>query len=506
MNTAVAAPKVSLNSPTFNNQQTVAIPSNLVDNGARTKITHLLADTFGVTPPADYVTPDFWDWTTKRGNFTKRLNKWLKSHGHKASNDFLGTVGSIAGLSVTETHTYTFDFDRRITWRAGDFGDHGSCFTSRGGSNSAAVDMIRDNGGFALRFYNEEGKGIARSWVAPHEGLHVVFNGYNRTSASGDYAPADGLSTLAQARILAHITGGTYRKVSVCNNGDEDGTLYTNSGNGYLIGDFDAIEAAPDWVDFEWEDEGRYSCEACGERLSEDEARTDDNGHTYCDHCYGERYAYCDACYNECDREASHYVDGRTYCDDCFCDRYFSCDRCGDDTSNDEANDPEQNGSPICDDCFGRYYATCKECDEATEIRFAEATNGGEYLCPECAREHYDVCAHCNDWTRDDEATTFDGLPYCEACASLRFYECDACGQVTLRGDNEADATTCPTCAKVAQEIKAQEDAGQTTFAFPCLPPAPLALVPVSNETRDALRLHLSGDMIAIPLDLPRAV
>lgn len=153
-----------MRTPEMRQRQTVTIPRDLVDNGARTAIQGLIKDAFDLVTPADYTTPDFWNWKTTRGTFPKRLNKWLHTQGHKATNDFLGKVGSIAGMSVTDKDTFEYDFDNRINWHSGDFGDYGSCYW---GSNSAAKDMLRDNGAFALRFFDEDGHGCARSWVAP---------------------------------------------------------------------------------------------------------------------------------------------------------------------------------------------------------------------------------------------------------------------------------------------------------------------------------------------------
>lgn len=365
-----------MRTPEMRQRQTVTIPRDLVDNGARTAIQGLIKDAFDLATPADYTTPDFWNWKTTRGTFPKRLNKWLHTQGHKASNDFLGKVGSIAGMSVTDKDTFEYDFDNRINWHSGDFGDYGSCYW---GSNSAAKDMLRDNGAFALRFFDENGHGCARSWVAPlGDGLWVLFNGYSQACPSGYGGRLD---TLQQARILSHIVGGTYRQIDLENDGDDCGTLYINSGQGYLIGSFSDVENGPDNVDLDWNDYGT-TCEDCGCRVHEDDCRSDDNGYSYCESCWNDRYAYCDACYEDFARDDATRIDGRVYCPDCRDDLFFSCEHCGDWTRNEDARRTD-NGDH-CQGCFDQYYTTCGSCDEAIPNREVQTIGGSDY-CEDCA-------------------------------------------------------------------------------------------------------------------------
>ncbi|MHB8995769.1 MAG: hypothetical protein ACYC63_11000 [Armatimonadota bacterium] len=370
--------------PQMRQRQCIRIPKEEIDNGARTAIENLLRDTFGLSTPDSE--PDFWQWKTTRGTFPKRLAKWLKSHGLKPENDFLGTIGSMAGLSVTETDTYTFDFDDYLDWQAGDFGDEGSCFWS---CNAAAREMLRRNGAFALRFYDDDGYGIARSWVAPYyDGSFVVFNGYNHNS--GGYrdfhaAPSHGLTTLAQARILSHILGGTYKKVELENRGQINGTLWINSGCGYVVGSIDAVADTPKCVDLDYPELRTTTCRDCGRAIEDDEDTFSYDGYTYCERCYDERYGYCEACCETYRHEDLTYTHGGTYCDYCRDSRFFLCDGCDEWTRNDERH--TQDDLDYCEECFEERYGLCTCCDEYHSFEDLQTNDEGELICPDCARD-----------------------------------------------------------------------------------------------------------------------
>ena len=72
---------------------------------------------------------------------------------------------------------YCIDYTTCFDWTAGDYGDDGSCFTSRGGCRRGALCIIRDNGGYAIRFY-KGGEGSGRAWVVPYNDSWVLFNAY----------------------------------------------------------------------------------------------------------------------------------------------------------------------------------------------------------------------------------------------------------------------------------------------------------------------------------------
>lgn len=210
--------------------------------------------------------PDDWDWRWSvstgdyRGKFPKRLSQYYyKAFGLKAPEGFLVQVGNIARAHSEDRSAYYFDFTDSFDWHAGDFGDDGSCFWG-GGGNSYARVMLRDNGARAIRFYSSAdpaAAGVARAWIAPleAEGLYIVFNGYG----------FPGYATLAIARVFAQFMERSYRRLNLVNIGDTSGTLWINSGMGYVVGHSAAI-AEMDFYDLHWpeddEDDGQAAAGA----------------------------------------------------------------------------------------------------------------------------------------------------------------------------------------------------------------------------------------------------
>ena len=189
--------------------------------------------------------------------------------------DQLTTIGNLGSQHCPKTETYEFDIVARIDWEAGDFGDDGSCYWL---CRAIAKDMITDNGGGAVRFFNPGTQdGIARAWVVPREdGCILVFNGY-------------GLDTLPIVRILAtHFNHAYYRQVSLCNNGTHDNALWINGGKGFLIGPQDVVTTV-DAIDLGWEEPDACTCETCGDGIDSDSHYHDPNGNDCCEHCYSVR-------------------------------------------------------------------------------------------------------------------------------------------------------------------------------------------------------------------------
>ena len=288
----------------------------------------------------------FWEWETSEGKWPKRFAKWYKdAYRCKLSNDILGKIGDIAVRSIGDKE-YVWDVDYQIGWDAGDFGDNVSCFWT---TNRGAKDMLRDNGGFALRLWEPERIyfGMARCWCFDlHEDLHVVWNGY-------------GIGTWEIARLAATIVGGISEKIPLMNNGDSSGTLYINgtgSGIGYLVGTQEAIDARkerrkhPEYVDLKWEDqdEHRMYCTHCNEVVYEDDAYYIDDD-TLCDRCCDGHTAICEHCGERRWTDDMSMFGNDYYCEYCF-ERYFTyCDGCSEVISRDDTQ--ERNDRWYCEDC-----------------------------------------------------------------------------------------------------------------------------------------------------------
>lgn len=310
--------------------------------------------------------PAGWDWTwvvTGRGEyvgtFPKRVGKWLyKENSLKAPATFLQELGNIARRHTEDNITYTYEFVNRFDWQAGDFGDRGSCYW---GGHSGAREVMENEGGLAIRFYND-GKGFGRAWIAPiDENLYIVFNGYGFTH----------YPTLTIARVLAAHVGGSYKKIGLLNHGSSAGLLYINSDNGFIVGSPDAIAEYSEY-DLQW-GEG-ITCENCGDELYED--------------------------------DMYHGVDGERYCEHCFYQEYTYCGRCGETTHNDDAHYIEYRSEDVCEYCYDRYYVRCEGCENSFLDGDCTDVNGVSYCNEDCLAEHTYECEHCE--SRLDNETPCD--------------------------------------------------------------------------------------------------
>lgn len=170
-------------------------------------------------------------WQTREGNYTKRLSRANHKDGGEAlTPEMMSQIGVIA-----RDHSKPVDHQIKVTrdlnLSASDFYHGESCWWS---SHSESRCALKSNGGIGLRTFGDRGHVTGRAWIMPLKvkdgaGLtpttetldpdaFVVFNGY------GD------LSGYTAARIVAHMAGMTYRKISF----DVD-PMYVNSNAGYLV-------------------------------------------------------------------------------------------------------------------------------------------------------------------------------------------------------------------------------------------------------------------------------
>ncbi len=171
------------------------------------------------------------EWQTKDGNFTKRFSRHAyKKHGLKIPPEMLSKIGNIGSAHSTAVD-FQVETTRNLNMSAADFYHEDSCWWQ---SYSESRCALKNNGGFGLRTFTAHGYVSGRAWVMPlrkdedgqlvptfeteNPDAMIVFNGY------GD------LSGYAPARIMAHMSGMTYRKVRfMCS------PMYINNEGGYLI-------------------------------------------------------------------------------------------------------------------------------------------------------------------------------------------------------------------------------------------------------------------------------
>ena len=212
---------------------TVGLPAGVIDEMGAERIRTLLRidDQYEAANQVDKVG---LEWQRRDGNFTKRLGRATYNLTQRAIPAHLLTeIGNIA-RQHTDGKDYTLAVTRDLNLSARDFGHPGSCWWM---SYKASRCVLKTNGGFGLRSFGD-GEVTGRAWVMP-----VKSVGYDFTPTFDAQSP-DGfivfncygdLSEYSAARIVAQMSGMTYRKVrlSITNvyvNHDNDGESF-----GYLV-------------------------------------------------------------------------------------------------------------------------------------------------------------------------------------------------------------------------------------------------------------------------------
>ncbi len=172
-------------------------------------------------------------WQERNGNFTKRLSNYAyKIAKIKLSPEILSQIGCIARDHSQQVAAHV-EVTRQLNLSSADFGNDGSCWWSTYSESRCA---LKTNGGFGLRKFSAVDSSWVkgRAWVMPLRlnkqkllrpafntltpDAFMVFNGYGE------------LGGYAAPRIVAHMTGWTYRKIEFrCS------PMWINNDNGYLI-------------------------------------------------------------------------------------------------------------------------------------------------------------------------------------------------------------------------------------------------------------------------------
>lgn len=227
-----------------NERLTVNLPKGTIDEAGIHRIKSWLYDNlcaYDCVPMLDFIQVDkVLDevgtlWQAKRGNFTRRLSSALfKQHKVKLSPELISEIGNMARAHSSSEATWHIEFTRDLNQSAEAFYHDESCWWS---SHSMSRCSLKSWGGVGLRSFESElrrdnwGHPSGRVWVQPlneqmqpthdtNAHAYVVFNAYGE------------LSGYAAARIVGHLAGKTYRKVSLSAD-----YQYINNNAGYLVAD-----------------------------------------------------------------------------------------------------------------------------------------------------------------------------------------------------------------------------------------------------------------------------
>lgn len=131
-----------------------------------------------------------------------------------------------------------------------------------------------------------------------------------------------------------------------------------------------------------YEEDNRYTCVACGDRMDEDDI----------------------------------YIGGDdVLCEDCYHSNYSSCAECGETTYNDDTIETHD-GDSVCRVCAREHYYECEKCSEVYHIDNVQSTPDGDSWCHECFSEVYEECAECGEYVERDTMTRDIFRFVCEDC------------------------------------------------------------------------------------------
>ena len=332
--------------------------------------------------------PDDWSWQWQVGgkgkyvgSFPKRVGKYYRqARSGKLTAQQLSEIGNLASANIPKAETYYIEFAPNFNWSPGQFGDYSSCYWS---CHSSAREMILGAGGFTIRLYRDDeynnSKGIGRAWIMPHK---VVQLGASPPTISQCYIVANGygLETLPIARIVAlHLNHAYYHKMKLLNNKTCDGCLWINGGNGYLVGQQEAVVSTEE-VDLQIEDiDCTKGCCVCD--CEAEDGCDAPNGDYLCEECWSENYCYCMSCDETVDIDDSESHDDDFYCVSCFTDKFFQCEHCRRYFSKFES--VVENGRDYCSECYCELFRECEECAGLVSSDEIEMHND-RYLCHDC--------------------------------------------------------------------------------------------------------------------------
>jgi hypothetical protein len=173
------------------------------------------------------------EFQTKEGNFTKRLARYLLvNRSMKLNEEFMNEIGQMAQKYVSKPRDLRISITRDLNQPARRFANDGSCWWGGYYHTRCAFKGI---GGMALRTFDAKGKVTGRAWLValdknlaptlelPSE-AYGVFNSYGAE-----------FDNMAAGRLVAQLTGRSYKAVGMGYEGANSRRLYVNGARGVLI-------------------------------------------------------------------------------------------------------------------------------------------------------------------------------------------------------------------------------------------------------------------------------
>ncbi len=228
----------------------VTLPAGTIDETGLYQIRQLLYNdlTYDVVEKAMNAVGDLWQ--AKRGNFTRRLSRELyANHKTKIPEGVLTQIGNLARQHSSDSSEWAVEFTRNLNLSPDAFCHGGSCWWQ---SYYLSRCALKQWGGLGIRTFDSYGNPEGRAWVQPlnedmeptHDTMdahaYLIYNCYGE------------LSGAQPARIIAHLSSKTYRKVEF-----ESAEQYVNNNNGWLVAD-EATCRTTDCVTIDAEPHNRF--------------------------------------------------------------------------------------------------------------------------------------------------------------------------------------------------------------------------------------------------------
>jgi len=175
------------------------------------------------------------DWSNSEGNFTKRLAKLYLQHGSKIPPEVLTKVGNLARQHTSTNSLYRLEVSRELNQSAEYWYHEDSCWW---GSYWKSRCYLKQWGGLGLRFFGthdyRQDEVTGRAWLQPVESKGGYWNASDATTGAMVVFNVYGPTGYEVARLVAAMTGQSYRRISF-HWGDDGYNTYVNDDFGFLI-------------------------------------------------------------------------------------------------------------------------------------------------------------------------------------------------------------------------------------------------------------------------------
>jgi hypothetical protein len=402
----------------------------------------------------------------KRCRVAKFLKTVAKRFGLDVTNAEADRIGELVGAHFPDSYDYQFEVVRGPEGVYAAYSDRanegwGSCMYAGGGMAKRCVRWYDENPDKVGLVKIKQGRnyvGRALIWNTD-DGSIVVDRCYPsdngpQTTALHAWAIKNGYDyKTAQSYVDGCLKSGreSYRvTMKPSSNGDYpycDTFKYTNDppdDSDTIVLNMEEGEYKFSETDGGWEgrDDDRFVCESCSERVNENDVFSCDQGYSYCESCYDDRFTHLDY----------RNPNGLGRCGTYNNDDVSTCDCCNEDRHRNDLCDVEvgTRTQDWCLSCVEDRASTCQECGNLCDIdQGGTLGEDGDWVCDECQKDVAAECEECNTWYRKEDMLISDDRTLCADCCTDE----DATPLIEPVAKQEVQEEAPVTAAPVAAEV-----------------------------------------------------